>query len=93
MLSLAGVDDYHMDTVDSCEEKVRNVFYLGVSLTKYFKKLEYTKREELFEEQFRCMKKWLDLAGLDFVLIFYLLFLLFFVLFSSVCTYVLDTWQ
>lgn len=45
MLSLAGVDDYHMDTVDSCEEKVRNVFYLGVSLTKYFKKLEYTKRE------------------------------------------------
>lgn len=77
MLSLAGVDDYHMDTVDSCEEKVRNVFYLGVSLTKYFKKLEYTKREELFEEQFRCMKKWSDLAGLDFVLIFYLLFLLF----------------
>lgn len=48
MLSLAGVDDWHMNTVDNSEEKVRNVFYLGVSLMRYFKKLEYSKREELF---------------------------------------------
>ena len=39
MLSLAGVEEDHMNTVDNAEERVRNVFYLGVSLMRYFKKL------------------------------------------------------
>lgn len=35
--------------IKSAEEKVRNVFNLGVSLVRVMRKIEYGKREELFD--------------------------------------------